>query len=50
MARTFAFESRSFIVRRKCVRHSVTMTVNTMYTSSASTVMTVNQMSYLSER
>ena len=42
MARVLAFESRSFIVRRYSVRHSVMRMVNAMYTASAPAVMAMN--------
>ncbi len=38
-----AFESCSFIARRNAVRHSVTVTVNTMYSSRALKVIAANQ-------
>ena len=45
-ARLWALESSVFISLRNWVRHSVTVTVNTMYSTSAVPVMTANQMSY----
>ncbi len=42
----FAFESSSFIVRRKCVRHSVTVIVNAMYSDQRDrSVMIANHLS-----
>ena len=48
-ALVLAFESCSFIARRNAVRHSVTLMVNTMYSSSAPKVMAANQPSNLAD-
>ncbi|MEN9543853.1 MAG: hypothetical protein RLZZ598_686 [Pseudomonadota bacterium] len=38
MALVWALESSSFMVLRNCVRHSVTLTVKAMYSTSAAAV------------
>ena len=50
MARVCAAESNSLAWRRKCVRHSVTDTVNTMYSTNATKVMTAKPRSNLTDK
>ena len=46
MAWVFAFESMSFMVRRKIMRHSVTISVNAIYAANVMKMIIENQMSY----